>query len=1002
MALSNKLQINTGIINRFQKSALDNQSQQKPKINEKNKIVVIPYMVVSGTTILTDTGEYRSNENLDNYGQRKVLWNGKDNIILIPKGWGKLVPYKDGKPVGKNLEADEVRKIYNTVLPDNNRYYFNGLVQSHIQGMEISDSNLFNDIKQTQNMESITMIFTNWNPDQNELEFFYEMPEISANTWYKIESASVEYVEGEYNKTIITFTSINDELSSSGRAIDQYFHRSAPGEGFPRYNIKYNEKTKKKEPILDPQYLKDIPITSVQIELFGTGIINSITCLGRKATNGITNTLKPSHILFNSALLAPITTRISKTSLPVSTFYMTLALHTDVRFYYKDIQQKWNSYYNEQTRPNTQGMLAIETSIADLRKTNIQVDKSSGNVIEPPTPILSDKAILATWTNKDKIWDENEITLTAAKSSTGGQEDNKFRLWVDPTPLLATKKSSFNDSNDYHYLDLYTTNNTEATATHTKHDWLNILGLAYWDTLKLPLDMTTVCAWTPSSIPVIGGLFNSLGLGKVFAWQSAQTWTPSKLFGGLIPSITAEYFATYFNQVQLVDRVLIPFGALRNNTDDTSVPLAGIGSQNTTIRLELTDLVGERNGATTTTINTIDLGQGYNPKDGTWSGKGWGFDPKKHFALKINDKTDGFLIDAVIFKAIAKCNYRITFWNDNDPTNPIPVWQGRYMTESKWDNMDRSWTNFISFSPWNNNLSNNQSFTYPKPYKPGIPPKSGTVVPFSYSIDEGGINQLLANTKFAPTKDDIENHCSNPTKGQNTVISYSYLINISDFIHVVYPANYQGDPFTINWWKNKKKFIKSFGPSLEVNQGTYVSTPRQTWNQAITDGRFLSNNLDSVSIYYGQDTNPVRNGVAGINSQSPTFTFTEQEEGTSPQLFTIEQEGEWWNKWKFGESWRWKYGSNKFNFKVDIIFEDDIQPDRINWDKNKYYINITYTMTFPEPNDESDNHSFIFNMYNNVNVITRLPEEWNMSNSIADFLNNSFINPFLNSIKFNQ
>ena len=420
MALSNKLQINTGIINRFQKSALDNQSQQKPKINEKNKIVVIPYMVVSGTTILTDTGEYRSNENLDNYGQRKVLWNGKDNIILIPKGWGKLVPYKDGKPVGKNVEADEVRKIYNTVLPDNNRYYFNGLVQSHIQGMEISDSNLFNDIKQTQNMESITMIFTNWNPDQNELEFFYEMPEISANTWYKIESASVEYVEGEYNKTIITFTSINDELSSSGRAIDQYFHRSAPGEGFPRYNIKYNEKTKKKEPILDPQYLKDIPITSVQIELFGTGIINSITCLGRKATNGITNTLKPSHILFNSALLAPITTRISKTSLPVSTFYMTLALHTDVRFYYKDIQQKWNSYYNEQTRPNTQGMLAIETSIADLRKTNIQVDKSSGNVIEPPTPILSDKAILATWTNKDKIWDENEITLTAAKSSTGG------------------------------------------------------------------------------------------------------------------------------------------------------------------------------------------------------------------------------------------------------------------------------------------------------------------------------------------------------------------------------------------------------------------------------------------------------------------------------------------------------------------------------------------------------------------------------------------------------
>ena len=514
--------------------------------------------------------------------------------------------------------------------------------------------------------------------------------------------------------------------------------------------------------------------------------------------------------------------------------------------------------------------------------------------------------------------------------------------------------------------------------------------------------MTTVCAWTPSSIPVIGGLFNSLGLGKVFAWQSAQTWTPSKLFGGLIPSITAEYFATYFNQVQLVDRVLIPFGALRNNTDDTSVPLAGIGSQNTTIRLELTDLVGERNGATTTTINTIDLGQGYNPKDGTWSGKGWGFDPKKHFALPINDKTDGFLIDAVIFKAIAKCNYRITFWNDNDPTNPIPVWQGRYMTESKWDNMDRSWTNFISFSPWNNNLSNNQSFTYPKPYKPGIPPKSGTVVPFSYSIDEGGINQLLANTKFAPTKDDIENHCSNPTKGQNTVISYSYRIDISDFINVVYPANYQGDPFTINWWKNKKKFIKSFGPSLEVNQGTYVSTPRQTWNQAITDGRFLSNNLDSVSIYYGQDTNPVRNGVAGINSQSPTFTFTEQEEGTSPQLFTIEQEGEWWNKWKFGESWRWKYGSNKFNFKVDIIFEDDIQPDRINWDKNKYYINITYTMTFPEPNDESDNHSFIFNMYNNVNVITRLPEEWNMSNSIADFLNNSFINPFLNSIKFNQ
>ena len=168
-----------------------------------------------------------------------------------------------------------------------------------------------------------------------------------------------------------------------------------------------------------------------------------------------------------------------------------------------------------------------------------------------------------------------------------------------------------------------------------------------------------------------------------------------------------------------------------------------------------------------------------------------------------------------------------------------------------------------------------------------------------------------------------------------------------------------------------------------------------------TDG-FYSNNLDSQELLYGQDTNPVRNGVAGINSQSPTFTFTEQEPGTSPQLFTIEQEGEWWNKFMFYNSFRWKYGSNKFNFKVDIMFEDDIQPDRINWDKNKYYINITYTMTFPEPNDESDNHSFIFNMYNNVNVITRLPEEWNMSNSIADFLNNSFINPFINSIKFNQ
>lgn len=736
------LSINLGVINRLEKSVEKANINFKMKVNADNGVAVIPFQVVSGTSILSERGEYGSNEDLNQFNMKKVLWDGRENIVLLAKGWGRLQGYLDDGTVVNN-NADYYVKVWKEI-PE----FYVGIMNSHSKANMISDSNIFNDIKQTQNEDTISIVFYEFQVDDNYLQYFYKIP-TEGNSWYRIQNADVLYDEGVKYATIITFVCVNDELSSSGVAIDQYFHEGAPGEGFPKYNQVIRDKSVVVE--ADTIHPVDTPITSVQIEILGSGILHSLNVLGREYKKDIPDRIDATYLLWFSRFLTPQPTNITKKSLPTSNFYMFLNGYPSQRINFDGMEEKWASYYDETTRPDTQGYFMIEKSsdaddkgvLDTLRKSSGVIAMAGGAYVPDGKPI-PDTNPLPTFTNRGKIWDDLDQPISK-------QSNGVLRYWVDSNAMLKTTKAVYDKTDQYTYIEI----NDGATAKN--HDLLPFFGLVLWDTYELPLDLTTITPFSFQDLPVIGALFNLIGVGKIPLYVDSSTWSPNKFVPGFIPSTTAEFCGQYFGVAtggfNVEERLPIPYGILRSDTEDTSYPLVGTKSQNTTFRLALTDEVQDRKD--TTIASMIDLGQPIDPTD---LSKGYKLQMGIDTHTGIPTSKLGFIIDSLILKASAKCNYRVSFFFDEgEGVKPTPVWNGRFQTQSKWNGNDRSITNCVNFTPWAKNLNTSASFKYPAPILPELPPNLDySFIPYQVPWVNSEDTLVATVVSNDPVKDEME------------------------------------------------------------------------------------------------------------------------------------------------------------------------------------------------------------------------------------------------------
>lgn len=671
----------------------------------KQSFVIVPYKV-SGFLDYTNRGFVNETVNPNDFETFKRIWTGNDSCTITWKDSFKLIQNNETKEMEQQWSLGEV---------------FLGEIQTNEFLNDIATDNSFSEYKAQQQVNSIKFRVHKFFEISDYYNFmFFKIPEISGSTLYRIDNIEKDFAGTELLGYVITFRTINQELSNTGRAKQQNIMPCAPGQGYLECIVK--DKNWPKEigeeifnslvPGVDyyafydryitADFKKTLnnPVKKVVVKALGNGVISSFSMTGRPASYN-SREFKASRKLFCTNFVPPTTPNIYRSQSSVQNYYaskfgMTLQYYKELFTYLKDTISNINKF-------NYQGWI---TYLDNIKQTN------------------NEEGFYSDWYFNigEQEFDNLYTPGVAGVYKTKGLRnvDNFFfdNYWT-------TKNVKIAPLNELSTLDCGSTIFGGAGLALTSAFSYNLSG--FFSGLML------------SYVGLIGLTINKIRLSKF------------KGISGITPKDIID-----FNEGLYSSSNRVPFNLYDNSTESEAPSEVFFKSDtiNMSFEADITDsFVSDR--VPDKVMNTSNIGQTQ------FENGDYILQDQSKFLLNGDatltaTKENGFIIDSFQFCGIFNGDISVEFLDSNGDT----VWSGVYQSEAKWTKNQREiWTE-KNVSIWGReNLYLYEPVPYPKPIQepPEVVYQKEAIIGGHFYENKGDTNYPIKNLPWVQFKNWTQN-----------------------------------------------------------------------------------------------------------------------------------------------------------------------------------------------------------------------------------------------------
>lgn len=704
----------------------------------KNSFVIVPYQV-SGFIDFTNRGATNQVVSPNDFETFKRVWTGNDACVISWKDSFRLVQNKTTKKLEQQYQLGEV---------------FLGLLETNSFDNNIEQDTSFSEYKSQEQRNTLTFrVDKTFNITDYYNFMFYKIPELSGSTLYRVESIEKDFLGLDLIGYVITFKTINQELSNTGKARQQNIMPSAPGQGYLECIVK-NENwpielgkeqfDKLVEGIdyykifdryitADFQKTKNVPIKKVVVKLLGNGILNSFVMIGRSVNSENDMVFESQSLLFPMNFNEPETPTLFRTQNNTQNFYFG-EFSPSLQFY-KEFFQTLKDMMGNVNQFQYSGWLQYDFN--KLKETNPLVNNNSRYK-------YSLYGTFDDTTLRNEPWTFNLDTKQINTQNVDGCE-NIYNI--------GGRKTIHN-----HFFDNFWTQKIIKTLPQNIYETL-----AYGKLWSSALSIGGGAAMTGNLPLSIGGFIIGSSLAVVGLLGINKNRNKSKSFQPIRGIASAPFF-DYNSELfkQNINHSIpnrIPFNFLDNTNNDSPNQTFFKGNTlNIAFEADITDtFMTNRTGSKL--IKTINIGQRQNEAGENILNNGEVFLLNGDSSL-VKSNSYGFIIDSFKIQAVFNGEISIEFLDVN---NNI-AWSGIYQSEGKWtDSIREIWTekNCSVFGRENTYFS--EPIPYPKPLPEKTNPSISVLSPGSITFktrtfknntnqDYIPINQAYPNDWFANWK----------------------------------------------------------------------------------------------------------------------------------------------------------------------------------------------------------------------------------------------------------
>ncbi|WDA53791.1 MAG: putative adhesin [Spiroplasma endosymbiont of Drosophila atripex] len=808
---------------------------------------IFPFVINNGAIPLTETGYKPINSKISDFGQYELILTGNTPVVCIWKNSTKIYQKNKGKidPVTHKPNGQDEFYTKQYKIGD----YWNAYLIDDTSGVDFSNLPNNQIFKTVQTKRQYTLVmFEEHITIDDYLQFFVvfndENENIGGNSG-KNQDRQLLYISnvtnyyspynGAFSMQVLTFSSLNDRVISSGQNTLDFVQYASPGSGYAFPTIEKGKVT------LNRTLMRDIGVRYSHRQSYGLELLSSCYYYGRPIIQGQepiqqnneeifeskvfasrrlfiagNNDLSTTDIKNNGGLLAGINDKITTSSHPETTFYNIMDAKPTGFTNFKDFKEWLKTSLNFQDNlfvtKDFKGMLAFDKDKAT---------KSNGTAIGEAKFF---------W---DSEWNINNLTgnYNVDMSSNFKYKDPDTHLIIGSPTVDYSKISQ-------KYMSAI----------------LNFNSVVFSPLIQMPYDSNQWLPFALSDIPLIGKLLNALTLGIWSSWvitQNVQQYKKMLYFNGFMSA----FFTSNLESI-IGNGGLIPLNAFTNDNDFNIGKLLGANVSTTAMTMKLSDRISVYPWDPTTghklevkeQISTVDLSQKKNNKvyilaedtefldiasPFTNEDKDCQWNPTSNGV--IDGSNYAYIIDTIVTQSLHQGEERHTFYSDNPFTyqgdyNEISVAQFRYNNMGALTGNAFNWTTLYKLNHDEYAETEETTFSYPAKILPPSPQNiaKSIIINPDLKIEMAANDVSLIKNGYSNIKEWENKNTSKFNKYEvdlNSLLDPTLLINTFNDLQRFYKSItiYYSYKFeTISNFKNSDLTI------IDINSETFTPSKEET------------------------------------------------------------------------------------------------------------------------------------------------------------------------------
>ncbi len=722
---------------------------QQILIKRQSHWKIFPFIINNGAIPLTETGYKPINSKISDFGQYELILTGNTPVVCIWKNSTKIYQKNKGKKEPETHKVTGQDEFYTKEYKIGD--YWNAYLIDDTSGVDFSNLPNNQIFKTVQTKRQYTLVmFEEHITIDDYLQFFVvfndENENIGGNS-RKNQDRQLLYISnvtnyyspynGAFSIQVLTFSSLNDRVISSGQNTLDFVQYASPGSGYAFPTIQQGKVT------LNRTLMCDIGVRYSHRQSYGLELLSSCYYYGRPIIQGQkpiqqnneeifeskvfasrrlfiagNNEKSTTDIKNNGGLLAGINDKITTSSHPETTFYNIMDAKptgfTNFKNFTEWLKTSLNFQDNLFVTKDFKGMLSFDKDKAI---------KSNGTAIG----------------NAKFFWD-SEWNINNLTGNYNVDMSSNFKYKDPDTHLIIGSPTVDYSKISQKYMSAI----------------LNFNSVVFSPLIQMPYDSNQWLPFALSDIPLIGKLLNALTLGIWSSWvitQNVQQYKKILYFNGFMSA----FFTSNLENI-IGNGGLIPLNAFTNDNDFTIGKLLGANVSTTAMTMKLSDRVSvypwdPTSGKKLTTkeqISTIDLSQKKNNKVYILAEDTEFLDIASPFTNEdkncqwnptANGVIDGsnypYIIDTIVTQSLHQGEERHTFYSDNPFTyqgdyNEISVAQFRYNNMGYLTGNAFNWTTLYKLNHDEYEETEETTFSYPAKILPPSPQniaKSIVIIP---------------------------------------------------------------------------------------------------------------------------------------------------------------------------------------------------------------------------------------------------------------------------------